>query len=233
MKINIDPEGLGKNLDVIGMLEEVNCKKKHMSNITYRVNVFYDAPSFDMEDNASQCIFLSVWSIFQQVSINFSLRSANSNEMIESNAVDFEIVSFSGEDGGDSAKCNDSENDNMDSDKGSNGSNFDDFEDFDGYDRNLDGDMDKKGDGNDLGKDFIGDDFDAMFDKDSEVVNGDVDDCKDFKYQTQVIIKCEEKNSSLVKNLYAGFFSHHFLLVVTAVLLLTPIMRRSDARRKR
>ena len=60
--------------------------------------------------------------------------------MIESNAVDFEIVSFSG-DGGDSEKCNYSDDDNMDSDKGSNGSNFDDFEDFDGYDRNLGDDM--------------------------------------------------------------------------------------------
>ena len=41
--------------------------------------------------------------------------------------------------------------DNMDSDNGSNGSNFDDFEDFDGYERQLDDDVDKKGDGNDLG----------------------------------------------------------------------------------
>ena len=47
---------------------------------------------------------------------------------------------FSG-DGGDSEMCNYSDEDNMDSDKGSNGSNFDDFEDFDGYDRNLDDDM--------------------------------------------------------------------------------------------
>ena len=38
----------------------------------------------------------------------FSLRSANSNDMIESNAVDFEIVSLSSEDGG-SEMCNDSD----------------------------------------------------------------------------------------------------------------------------
>ena len=48
VKINIGPEGLGKNLDVIGVLEEVNYKKKHMSSITYTVKVLYDAPSFDM-----------------------------------------------------------------------------------------------------------------------------------------------------------------------------------------
>ena len=141
VKINIDPEGLGKNLDVIGMLEEVNYKKKHMSNITYRVNVFYDAPSFDMGENAILVYFSFRLEHIPAGKYKFSLRSANSNEIIESNAVDFEIVSLSGEDGGGSAMCNDSENDNMDSDNGSNGSNFDDFEDFDGYDRNLGDDM--------------------------------------------------------------------------------------------
>ena len=57
VKINIDPEGLGKNLDVIGVLEEVNFKKKHMSSVTYRVDVLYDAPSFDIGDNASSVYF--------------------------------------------------------------------------------------------------------------------------------------------------------------------------------
>ena len=130
VKINIDPEGLGKNLDVIGMLEEVNYKKKHMSNITYRVNVFYDAPSFDMGENASLVYFSFRLEHIPAGKYKFSLRSANSNEIIESNAVDFEIVSLSG-DGSDSAMRNDSDNDNVDSDKGSNDSNFDDFEDFD------------------------------------------------------------------------------------------------------
>ena len=87
--------------------------------------------------HGGQCdvsIFSFLWSI-PAGQYKFRLRSANSNDMIESNAVDFEIVSFSG-DGGDSEMCNYSDEDNMDSDKGSNGSNFDDFEDFDGYDRN-------------------------------------------------------------------------------------------------
>ena len=122
----------------------------------------------------------------------------------------------------DSVMRNDNDNDNMDNDKGSNGSNFDDFEDFDGYERQLDDD-DKKEDGNDLGKDFTMDDFDEMFDKDSEIVqDGDADDCEDFKFQTQVIIKCEEKNSTLHEKLYAGFFSHHFVFVVTWCCCLVP-----------
>ena len=204
VKINIDPEGLGKNLDVIGVLEEVNYKKKHMSSVTYRVKVLYDAPSFDMGDNARSVYFSFQLGRIPSGQYKFRLQSANSNEIIESNAVDFEIVSLSG-DGSDSVMRNDSDNDNMDNDKGSNGSNFDDFEDFDGYDRNLDGDVDKKEDGNDFGKDFTMDDFDGMFDKDSEIVNGDVDDCKDFKFQTQVIIKCE-KNSSLAKKIICRVF---------------------------
>ena len=140
VKINIGPEGLGKNLDVIGVLEEVNFKKKHMSSVTYRVDVLYDAPSFDIGDNACSVYFSFRLEHIPSGQYKFRLRSANSNDMIESNAVDFEIVSFSG-DGGDSEKCNYSDDDNMDSDKGSNGSNFDDFEDFDGYDRNLGDDM--------------------------------------------------------------------------------------------
>ena len=139
VKIKCDPEGLGKNFDMIGVLEEVN-RKNHMSNITYRVNVLYNAPSFGMEDNAMLVYFSFRLEHIPAGQYKFRLRSANSNDMIESNAVDFEIVSFSG-DGGDSEKCNYSDDDNMDSDKGSNGSNFDDFEDFDGYDRNLGDDM--------------------------------------------------------------------------------------------
>ena len=139
VKINVDPEGLGKNFDMIGVLEEVNCKN-HMSNVPYRVNVLYNAPSFGMEDNVMSVYFSFRLEHIPAGQYKFRLRSANSNDMIESNAVDFEIVSFSG-DGGDSEKCNYSDDDNMDSDKGSNGSNFDDFEDFDGYDRNLGDDM--------------------------------------------------------------------------------------------
>ena len=56
VKINVDPEGLGKNFDMIGVLEEVNCKN-HMSNVTYRVNVLYDAPSFGVEDNVMSVYF--------------------------------------------------------------------------------------------------------------------------------------------------------------------------------
>ena len=139
VKINVDPEGLGKNFDMIGVLEEVNCKN-HMSNVPYRVNVLYNAPSFGMEDNVMSVYFSFRLEHIPVGQYKFRLRSANSNDMIESNAVDFEIVSFSG-DGGDSEMCNYSDDDNMDSDKGSNGSNFDDFEDFDGYDRNLGDDM--------------------------------------------------------------------------------------------
>ena len=83
--------------------------------------------------------------------------------------------------------------------------------------------MDKKEDGNDFGKDFIMDDFDAMFDKDSEIVNIDVDDCKDFKFQTQMIIKCEEKNSSLAKKKYMqGFLVTIFCLLCQRCYCLAP-----------
>ena len=59
--------------------------------------------------------------------------------MIESNAVDFEIVSLNSTDGA-LEMGNDNDDGNMDSDGGSNGSNFDDFDDFDSYERQLDDD---------------------------------------------------------------------------------------------
>ena len=124
VKINVDPEGLGKNFDMIGVLEEVNCKN-HMSNVTYRVNVLYDAPSFGVEDNVMSVYFSFRLEHIPAGQYKFRLRSANSNDMIESNAVDFEIVSFSG-DGGDSEKCNYSDDDNMIAIKDR--SNFDDLD---------------------------------------------------------------------------------------------------------
>ena len=117
-------------MDVIGVLEEVNYKKKPMSSVTYPVEVLYDAPSFDMGDNVRSVYFSFQLGRIPSGQYKFRLQSANFHEIIESNAVDFEIVSLSG-DGSDSAMRNDSDNDNMDSDKGSNDSNFDDFEDFD------------------------------------------------------------------------------------------------------
>ena len=229
VKIDIDPKALGGNFDVIGVLEEAD-QNKFGSSVPYRVSVLYDAPSFYTGDYSSSSVYFS----FRLEHIpagryKFRLRSANRNDMTESNAVDFEIVSLSSNDGA-LAMGNDNDDGNMDSDGGSNGSNFDDFDDYDSYERQLDDDVDKKGDGNGLGDDFTGDDFDAMFDKDSEIrcQDGDADECEDSRFQTQVIIKNETKESAYMKNVYTAFFSHHFLLVVTMVLMLTPIMERAN-----
>lgn len=138
VKINIDPKALGGNFDVIGVLEEAD-QNKFVSSVPYTVNVLYDAPSFGTGDCSSSVYFSFRLGHIPAGRYKFRLRSANRNDMIESNAVDFEIVSLSGNDGV-SAMGNDNDDGNMDSDGGSNGSNFDDFDDFDSYERQLDDD---------------------------------------------------------------------------------------------
>ena len=139
VKIDIDPKALGGNFDVIGVLEEAD-QNKFGSSVPYRVSVLHDAPSFDIGDYSSSSVYFS----FRLEHIpagryKFRLRSANRNDMTESNAVDFEIVSLSSNDGA-LAMGNDNDDGNMDSDGGSNGSNFDDFDDYDSYERQLDDD---------------------------------------------------------------------------------------------
>ena len=70
VKIDIDPKALGGNFDVIGVLEEAD-QNKFGSSVPYRVNVLYDAPSFDTGDYSSSVYFSFRLSTYPQVGINF------------------------------------------------------------------------------------------------------------------------------------------------------------------
>ena len=174
VKVKVGAESLIDRPDLIGILQKQHPAALKSETCTdgteqpHHVSIFYTAPSPGPTRHTQNSLYFAI--PLQRLSLGnykFMLRSKDSRDLVESNAVDFEIVSM----GTSLDLALEKRNDNVDKDtdgEGTDDSDIDDFDNLDEFGGNFDCDQQNLGDNGD----FDEKDIDFMFDqcKDSLVV---------------------------------------------------------------